>query len=83
MDNAAKEAKKSEVETQLDEFLAEFKKLAMRKFNGAISAAPEEFLVVGKDNYLLAKALVDSVCQDRPCRPLAWKEEFENIHTCS
>jgi hypothetical protein len=83
MTKAAKEAKKSEVETQLDEFLAEFKKLAMHKFNGAISVAPEEFLAVGKDNYLLAKSLIDSVCQDRPCRALAWKKEFENIHTCS
>lgn len=80
-DKSDKELKIKEVEEQIDEFLSQMREMMVGKIRAAYNAAPEEFLVVGNDNALLAKAIVDSVCRERPCSPLFYKEAFENIHS--
>lgn len=75
-----KTEKIKEVEGQIDSFLSQMRELMISKIGNAYNAAPDEFLVVGKDNALLAKAVFDSVCRERPCSPLSYKKEFENIH---
>jgi len=71
---------------KLEELLKSFAEEARHKLNKALltSAVPDEYLENTPDSFLLAKAVMDSVCRDRPFRPTSPKRktEFDNLHIC-
>ncbi len=74
--------KKEDVARQIDEMLEEFKKSAYQKLDKAHNsgAVPEEWKE-DDGNYCLAKAILDSLCKDRPYEPTAsQKKDFNNLH---
>jgi len=77
-----REEKIKQVEVQISEMAVHLADSARSKIRGAISAAPDSFMC---DDYLLAKAIMDSVCVDRPFSALHddHKKIFRNIHLCS
>lgn len=75
-------SKEQEVVEQITEMLRDIGVTATAKIKNAISAAPEEYLQPG--NYLLAKAILDSIMRERPYSGLnpRTQKEFNNIHAC-
>lgn len=72
---------REDVANQIDKMLEELKKSAYQKLDKAYSSGtvPEEWKKEG--NYCLAKAVLDSLCKDRPYKPPAsQKEDFDNLH---
>lgn len=71
-------------EERLEDLLRQFAEQARAKLKTAITinAAPADFLT-DPDDFRLAKAVVDSVCRDRPFAPRLpqHKADFDNIHT--
>ena len=83
MNREEREKKLKEVSEQLDEMLRYVKEVAMRKATNAIDNSPETYKE--ERNWLLSKAVLDSVCRDRPYAAFnsLSKKEFDNIHlTC-
>lgn len=78
-----KAQKKKEVKRQLKEMIKTFEESCIDKLDSVMASGsvPESFLTEGE--YLLAKALIDSAMRERPFEALYYKEDFENIHTCS
>lgn len=74
--------KKEDVACQIDELLEQFKESALRKLDQVYSSGvvPEHFKQEG--TYYLAKAVIDSLCRDRPVKPLHddTRKEFDNLH---
>lgn len=74
--------KKEDVACQIDEMLEGFRESALKKLDQVYDsgAVPEEYKQDG--NYSLAKAVLDSLCKDRPYEPrTAWqKKDFNNLH---
>lgn len=71
-------------EERLEDLLRQFAEQARAKLKTAITinAAPADFLT-GPDDFRLAKAVMDSLCRDRPfaARYPPHKSDFDNIHT--
>lgn len=69
-------------EERLEELLREFAELARAKLKAAINVAPKDYLT-DPDDFRVTKAVMDSVCRDRPFAPRLpqHKSEFDNIHT--
>lgn len=76
--------KEREAQKQLRAMLRSALPTLDRKLAQAISSGsvPDEYFEAG--TYLLAKAVLDSWCQERPYSGLnpQTKREFNNIHTC-
>ena len=77
--------KELQVIEQFEEFiLPRIYELFEQKLKSALSsgAVPDEFYK--EDNNLLARAIFDSICKDRPFQARAgqYKEDFKNIHIC-
>jgi len=81
MNMTEKEQKIAQVTKQMDDLFKQIKELATDKLKNAYNASPEEFKVLDSENFLLSKAVVDSVCRDRPVKSFSYKAEFDNIHS--
>lgn len=70
-------------EAKLEQMLASFAEEARKKLKSALvsSSVPEEWLK-NADSFLLQKAVLDSVCRDRPYKPRNpdHQAEFDNLH---
>ena len=67
---------------QVQDLMARLTVDAMQKVDQALTsgAVPDSWRK--DDNYLLAKAVVDSVCRDRPYKALTdeYQADFDNLH---
>ena len=53
----------------------------IRELNKVLLSVMVSQVVIESDNYLLVKAVVDSMMRDRPYYLPNYKEEFDNIHS--
>jgi hypothetical protein len=73
--------KRNECLAQLDEAISIIKRIFEDKLRRSSSYVPENFLEI--DNTLLSRAILDSVCRDRPFRMLSeYQDDADNLHTC-
>lgn len=71
-------------EEKLEDLLWQFSERARAKLSSAMASGsvPQSYLDSDPDNQLLAKAVIDSLCRERPFAPVSpeHKADFENIH---
>lgn len=68
---------------QINELMAEIQELATKKLDNALDSGKiPEYWLEDEQQYELAKAILDSICRDRPFAPLSEenKEYFNRIH---
>jgi hypothetical protein len=79
-----RKTKQRQAAKQIREMLRNAQEGLMKKLDYAVSSGsvPDEYFE--GDNYLLAKAVLDSWQRDRGYAPLnaRTRKEFDNIHTC-
>lgn len=72
-------------EEKLEALISVFAEEARAKLRKAkpSSAIPEDWLADG-DDLRLAKSVMDSVCRDRPFRPVSpqFRADADNLHLC-
>ena len=77
-----KEEMRVQAKAQVEELMARITEQAIGNIEAALSsgACPGDWSQ--KDDFRLAKAVIDSVCVDRPLKPFAKQnqKEFANLH---
>lgn len=69
-------------EEKLEDLLWQFSERARAKLSSAMASGSVPQSYLDCDNQLLAKAVIDSLCRERPFAPVSpeHKADLENIH---
>lgn len=73
--------KEAECYTQLEEALIMFRAKFADKLKQSAAYIPADFEKL--DSMLLTRAILDSICRDRPFKLVSeYKKDADNLHTC-